>query len=71
MAAKVWMLLNGGDHIVDLTVVSMVIIIWQSWGGGGGGGGAGGGVLADYSSAGFLVSIQYIWLKTANLGVKQ
>ena len=39
MAAKVWMLLNGGDHIVDLTVVSMVIIIWQSWGGGGGGGG--------------------------------
>ena len=64
MAAKVWMLLNGGDHIVDLTVVSMVIIIiWQSWRGGGG--------LADYSSAGFLVSIQNIWLKTANLGVKQ
>ena len=43
MAAKVWMLLNGGDHIVDLTVVSMVIIRLSYGKAGGGGGGARGG----------------------------
>lgn len=60
MAAKVWTLLNRGDHIVGRTVISMMTIIWQRGGGG-----------AEYPSAGFLVSIQNIWLKTANLYVKQ
>ena len=60
MAAKVWTLLNRGDRIVGRTVISMMTIIWQRGGGG-----------AEYPSAGFLVSIQNIWLKTANLDVKQ